>query len=171
MLGIPGVFDAVDHFRLAAFAEVDAAGQFTQDQNIHAGDPFRFQGRVRGHGSGNFDGAEVGEQAEAFAQTEDRFFRADLWRDIVPFRAADSAEQHGVGDFGRRDGGFRQGNAVFVDGGTAGQMRRADAFHIRPRGGGMQDRNRRRGDFRADAVAGNDDDVLFRHSHCAVPFT
>ena len=165
------MFHAVDHFRFAAFAKVDAAGQLPQDQDVHAGDPLRLQGRIGRHGGRNLDGAEVGEQAEAFAQAENRFFRANFRRDVVPFRPADSAEQHGVGSFGRRNGRFRQGNAKFVDGSAASQVRRAGAFHVRPGGGGMQDRDRRRSDFRTDAVAGNDNDVLFHHIHCADPFT
>ena len=40
---IPGLLHAADHLRLAALAEINAAGQFAHDQDIDAADPFRLQ--------------------------------------------------------------------------------------------------------------------------------
>ena len=61
------------------------------------------------------DRAQVREQAEAAAEGEQRLLRADRRVRVVPLRAADGAEQHGVGAAARLDVLGADGDAVGVD--------------------------------------------------------
>ena len=87
----------------AAVAEVDAAGQLADDEQVGAGDPLLAQragvdqGRARPHRP------QVREQPQPLAQAEQPLLgarRVGVGR--VPLRAADRAEQDRVGARGRR---------------------------------------------------------------------
>ncbi len=72
--------------RLAAVAEVDAAGQLADDEHVHAVEQLRAQRRGRGQRRMDADRSQVGEQAQAAAQREQRLLRADRRGRIGPLR-------------------------------------------------------------------------------------
>ena len=82
------------------FAEVDAARQFTDDQDV---EPFHHLALERG-GIGQrriADGrTQVGEEAEILAQPQQARLGAHIVRHLVPLGPAHRAEEHGVGGHG-----------------------------------------------------------------------
>ena len=65
------------------------------------------------------DGADVGEEAQALAQAEDRLLGADLGTGVVPLGAADGAEEDGVLALAHGQVLGPERGAVGVDGGAA----------------------------------------------------
>ena len=59
--------------------------------------------------------AQIDEQTQCGAQTEQRLLRALCARNIVPLRAAYRAEQHGIRILADLDGFIGQRDAVLVD--------------------------------------------------------
>ena len=107
--------------RLLALAEVDAAGQLADDEQVDAVEQLRPE-RRRGHERRvDRDRAQVGVQPEPAAQGEQRLLRADRRRRVGPLRTADGAEQDGVGRPARLDVLGSDGDAVGVDGDAAGE--------------------------------------------------
>ena len=96
-LGVDGALLAVaeigDGFRLA---EIDAAGEFAQDDDIEALDHLALE--ARGIRKRRIDDRrpDIGEQAEVLAQPQQPRFRPRVVGHLVPFRPADGAEDHGV---------------------------------------------------------------------------
>ena len=146
---------------LAVAVEVHAAQQFTHDQDVHAARQFRLQrGQVFQAGL-HAHRAQVGVAAQSLAQRQQAAFRAQVAGQQVPgavLRAADRAQQHRVGVFQGVAGGLRERVAVRVEGHAAdqvfldGHVGRDLAQHL----------HGRRRDFRADAVAGQGNDL--RHA-------
>jgi hypothetical protein len=81
----------------ARLAEVDVAGQFAHDQDVQPGHDLRLEGRGVGQFRIQDRRAQVGEQAELLADAQQAALRPLLARVVVPLRAADGAEQHGIG--------------------------------------------------------------------------
>ena len=119
---VPRAFDAIVDFRFAAVAEIDAADEFANDEDIGAGDDIRFERRVFGQDFRYLDRAQVDVEPQSLAQAQDGLFRAQFRVDVVPLVAADGAEEDGVGFLGRFDGIFRQGRTAEVIGRAAGRF-------------------------------------------------
>ena len=64
-------------------------------------------------------GADIGEQAEILAQSQQPRLRPRFVRHFVPFRPADSAEDHGIGGVSLGHGLVGNGDLVRVIAGTA----------------------------------------------------
>ena len=137
-----------------AVAEVDAARQLADDQQVGAGDQFGPQGAgVHERGAGA-DRAQVGVEAETPAQPEQALLgprRVGVGG--IPLRPADGTEQDGV----RAPAGLQhlvgQRRPVGVDGGAAGQVLAELELVDR-----LQQAARRGNDLRADPVAGQQGD-------------
>ena len=82
---------------LLGLAEIDAAGQLAHDQDVEALDELALQRGGVGERRIADGRAQVGEQAEILAQPQQAGLGAHVVGDLVPLRAADGAEQHGVG--------------------------------------------------------------------------
>ena len=132
--------------------EIDAAGQLTHDDEVHAFQQFGLdrrgaeRGRVRAHR------AQVGVQPQRLADRQQALFGADLGVRVGPLRAADRAEQDGVCLAARLQRSGRQRLAVAIDGDAP------DIVFLEPEGvtetggDGLQHRHGGGGDFRTDAV-------------------
>ena len=118
----------------AALAEIDAAGQFTHNQNVEvvADDVLLERGR-RAQFRENQRRAQVRKEPERRADAQKALFRAVMGRLAVPFRAAHRAQQRAVGRLADVDRLLRQRHARRVDRGAAEQRllemnRKAELF-------------------------------------------
>ena len=137
----------------AAVAEVDAAGQLADDEQVGAGDPLLAQRAGADQGRAGPDRAQVGVEAHALAQAEQALLGARrVGVGGVPFGAADGAEQDRVGGPAGLQHLVGEGGAVGVDRAAADQalveLELAQRLQQLPRGGD---------DLGADPVAGQDD--------------
>ena len=137
----------------AAVAEVDAAGQLADDQQVGAGDPLLAQRAGADQGRAGPDRAQVGVEAHALAQAEQALLGARRVRvGGVPLGTADGAEQDRVGGPAGLQHLVGEGGAVGVDRGAAHQplveLELAERLQQLLRGGD---------DLGADPVAGEDD--------------
>ena len=103
----------------ARFAEVDAAGEFADDQNVQPGHQFRFQRRRRGQWREQHRRTQIGEEIETGTQTQQALLGPLFHRQIVPLRPANRTEQHSIGPSCCLQGLRRQRRAVGVDGTAA----------------------------------------------------
>ena len=101
-----------DLFRLA---EVGAAGQLAQNQDIEAFDQLTLEARGFGERGVANRRAQVGEQVEFLAQPQQARLWADLVGDLVPLRPADRAKDDRVGGLGLGQHLVGQRRAVLVD--------------------------------------------------------
>ena len=120
--GVDGALLAVlQRDDLLGLAEVGAAGQLAQDQDVEAFDvlaPERGGFGERGIADG---GTQVGEQVEVLAQAQQAGLGAVLVGDLVPLRPADGAEHDGIGGFRLGQRLAVERHAVLVDGRAADQ--------------------------------------------------
>ena len=137
----------------AGVAEVDAAGQLADDEQVGAGDPLLAQRAGADQRRARPHRAQVGVQAHPLAQAEQALLgarRVGVGR--VPFRAADGAEQDRVGGAAGVEDLVGEGDAVRVDRGAADQalveLELAERLEQPPGGGD---------DLGADPVAGQED--------------
>ena len=106
---------------LLGLAEIGAARQFAQDEDVEALDVLALErGGLRQRRVAD-GGAQVGEQVEVLAQAQQAGLGADLVGHLVPFGPADGAEDDGVGGLRLGQRLVRQRHAVLVDGGAADQ--------------------------------------------------
>ena len=137
-----------------AVAEVDAAGELADDQQVGALDALAAQrARVEQRLAGP-DGPQVREQPEALAEAEQALLGPGLVGiGGVPLRAADGAEQHGVGRRHASSTSSVSGGAVLVDRGAADQVLvDLEVAEVGEHADG------RGADLRADPVAGQQHD-------------
>ena len=140
--------DAFDHAGndFVLQADVLALGVFAHDDQVHAG-PMRFQaGKI-------LDGPEVGEEIEFFAQGD-----VDALEAAADGRG-DRALQR---DFVALDRFVKRGGDVFAED-FEGLGAGGKALPLPLDAGSFEDANDGLGDFRADAVAGNERDFV-RHN-------
>ena len=137
----------------AAVAEVDAAGQLADDEQVGAGDPVLAQRAGADQRRARPHRAQVGVEAHPLAQAEQALLgarRVGVGR--VPFRAADGAEQDGVGAAAGLEHLVGERDAVGVDRAAAHQplveLELAQRLEQPPRGGD---------DLGPDPVAGQED--------------
>ena len=121
-LGVDAALLAVRQgFDAAWLAEIDAAGALAHDHDVEPAHHVGLEGRGVDQRVQHDGRAQVGEQAEFAAQGEDGEFGPVVEAEMVPLRAADGAEQHGVRLLGAGDGLLADGAALGVDRGTADQ--------------------------------------------------
>ncbi len=141
---------------LAGRAEVEAAEQLADEEDVGAFGDLGTQGRVgreRGVGDG---GAEVGVAAEGVANLEEAGLGTLVRGERVELFVADRAEQDGVGFEAGVEGGGGQGRAGGRDGDSAEEQGDEGEVVAAEFGDGLQDVDGFVGDFGADAVAGED---------------
>lgn len=116
-LRVPGLAGAVV---LLPLAEVDAARELAHDDEVGALADGGLERGVLDEGvRGEEAGAQVAVRAHLLAKLEEALLRADGAG--APFRAADGAEEDGVGGFGGAEGLVGQGGAVVVNGALDGR--------------------------------------------------
>ena len=163
-LGVDGALLAVaevsDGLRLA---EINAAGEFAQDDDVEALDHLALEARGFGQRRIADRRPDVGEQAEVLAQTQQTRLGPHVVGHLVPFRPADRAEDHGVA-------GVRLGHGVVGDRDPMGVVAAAPDQRLVDveAGDGLFreeiDEPLHLGhDFRADAVAGQEEELVGRH--------
>ena len=163
-LGVDGALLAVaeigDGLRLA---EIDAAGQLAQDDDVEALDQLALERRGIGQRRIGHGRAQVGVEREILAQPQQARLRPHVIGHLVPLRPADRAEDHGVGGMRLRHGGVGDRDLVGVVAAAADQpllgLERAHAVGVHP-----GDQLFHLGhDFGADAVAGEKQELVGRH--------
>ena len=141
----------------AGLAEIDAAGQLANEQDIEAGDDLGLERRrvdQRGEGPRR---AQVGEYAHAGAQGQQPCLGPHGIRLPGPLRPADRAHQHRIGGLGGSKRCRRQRHPVDIDCRAAEARLGHDDIES---GGGVQlldDTRRLTRHFGADAVAGEEE--------------
>ena len=111
-----GLAPALVALAAVMLAEVNVAGQLAADENVEAvADDFRLDRAGISERLVHLRRAQVDEQAQCGAQTEQRLLRTLFTRNLVPLRAADRAEQHGIRVLADLDGLIGQRDAVLVD--------------------------------------------------------
>ncbi len=146
----------VDLFHSRGRAEVEAAEQLADEEDVRAFGDLGTQGRVgreRGVGDG---GAEIGVAAEGVANLEEAGLGTLVRGERVEFFVADRAEQDGVGFEAGVEGGGGQRRAGGRDGDSAEEQRDEGEVVAAELGDGLEDVDGFVGDFGADAVAGED---------------
>ncbi|MNJ54906.1 hypothetical protein D3C77_503680 [compost metagenome] len=159
--GVVGLTLAACQLTGAAWrAEVDAAGQFANDENIQAGDDFRFQRRSVGQLRVEDRRAQVGEQAQLRTDLQQAALGANVALDLVPFRPANGAEQHGVGLACTFQGLVGQRHAVLVDGGATDHIVLQAEAELELVVGQLQNLDRLGHDFRTNAITWKNQNLL-----------
>ncbi len=134
-------------------AEVDAAGQLADDEQVGAGDPLLAQRAGADQGRAGPDRAQVGVEAHPLAQPEQALLGARRARvGGVPLRAADGAKQDRVGALAGLEDLVGEGDAVLVDRAATHQ-----ALVVGELAEGGEHLARGGDDLGADPVAGKDD--------------
>ena len=111
-----GLAPALVALAAVVLAEVDIAGQFAADENVETvTDDLRLDRAGIRQRLVHLRRAQVDKQAERGAQAEQRLLRTLFTRNLVPLRAADRAEQHGICLLADLDGLLGQRDAVLVD--------------------------------------------------------
>ena len=107
--------------------------------------------------------ADIGEQPELLAQAQQPRLRPRLERHLVPFRPADGAEDHRVAGVRLGHGLFGDGDLVGVICGTADQPFLGPEIGNTLLGVEAEQPLHLGHDFRADAVAGEQEKIVGRH--------
>ncbi len=112
-LGVDGALLAVAEVDdLLRLAEIDAAGELAQDQDVEPLDQLALQRGGIGERRIDDRRAQIGEQLEVLAQAQEPGLGPHLVGHAVPFRPADGAEDHRIG--GERLFHRRVGNRLAV---------------------------------------------------------
>ena len=138
----------------AAFTEVDTAGQLPDDQQVKSVfHRVRVEKALADQGGIELGRTEIGVKPHGLPDAEEAFFRANLSRQIVPFRSADSTQQNGICSQTPVQRFLRQGDARFINGDSAQQIfseaERMPVFLSNL----LQDLNGTVDDFRPDAIS------------------
>ena len=143
-------------------AEIDVAGQFTDDDDVQAGDDLRAQGGGGGQLRVEDGRAQVGKETQTAAQAQQATLGAHRVGQGFPLGAAHRAEQDGIGLPSEFQGGLRQGATGRVDGRAAHQgLVHVDIEAVLVAQAG-EDLDRLVDDLRANAVTRQDQN-LFAH--------
>ena len=147
---------SVSLFHQRGCAEVEAAEEFADEEDVDVFGDFRAQRGAFGERSVGDGGAKVGEASEGLADLQEAGFGTLVGREGVEFVVADCAEQDGVAferGVERRGGEWRAG---FGDGDAADEACDEDEVVAAEFGDGAENIGGLLGDFGADAVAGED---------------
>ena len=134
-------------------AEVEAAEEFADEEDVCAFSDFGAKGRVVGEGAVGDGGAQVGEATEGFADLQQAGFGALAGGQCVELVVTDGTEEGGVALQGGCEGMVGQGFAVGGDGDAAdGQWQELEDVAAMV-GDGGDDIDGFVGHFGADAVS------------------
>ncbi len=140
----------------ARCAEVEAAEEFADEENVGVFNDFRTKRRAFGERSVGDRGAQVGEAAKGLTDLQEASFGTLVWREGVEFVVANCSEENGVAfergvecRSGERRAGFSDGDAA-DEAFDKGEVVAAKFGDCAEDVGGFA------GDFGADAVAGED---------------
>ncbi len=100
---------------LLRLAEVGAAGQLAQDQEVEALDQLALETRCLGERRIADRRAQVGKQVQLLAQAQQAGLGTDLVGHLVPLRPADRAEDDGISGLGLGEDFLGERRAVLVD--------------------------------------------------------
>lgn len=157
-------FQSICSISAATVAEIDTAGQFTDDQDVDSlGRDIRMQRAGIGKRLVQDGRSEVGEKAHLGPKAQECFLRTFAARKAVPTRSADRSQKHGIASFAGHDRGGRQGFAGRVDGDAAGQKLLELKIMAVSNGNRFKDGPGAVGNFRTDAVSGDDGQMKSRH--------
>ena len=164
-LGVDGALLAVAEIGdLLGLAEIDAAGELADDQDVEAFDDLALERRGIGERGVADRGTEVGEELQVLAEAEEAGFGAHLVGDAVPLGAADRAEDDGVGTERLLHVLLGDRGAVLVVGAAADEtgleLEVGKLLAVEP-GDELFDLGH---DLGADAVAGEEEERLACHS-------
>ncbi len=164
--GVKGDGFAIAFFAALGIAEVDAAGEFADTEDIEAiRDEFVFDGGGVGEGGETGAGTEVGEEAEVFPQRKKGTpLGLDLGGEIFPFGTTDGAEEDGISLFTGFDGFLWEGGLVGggIESGATDEMGGTGDLEIEFGSDCVEDFEGNVHDFWSDAVAWKDGDGV-RH--------
>ena len=131
-------------------AKINITRQLADDEDVQTGHQLGLQaGRVHQFFVAD-GGAEVGKQAEVFAQTQNGLFGAQWAVEGVVFPVANSAKQNRIGFFGQLQGALGQRVTM----GVVSRATHQGAFHLEFQVQRIQDLDGLRDDFGANAVSG-----------------
>jgi hypothetical protein len=147
------VAEVGDGLRLA---EIDAAGQFAQDDDVEPLHDLALEARGVGERRIRDRGADIGEQSEVLAQPQQASLRAHIVGYVVPFRPAAGAEDDRIGGVRLRHRLVGNGDLVRVVAAAADQ--RLLDVELGDPGAGKEGEEpfHLRHHFRSDAVAGEE---------------
>ena len=158
--GVGGALSARIGFQ-AMLAEIDVAGEFAHEIDVHVAGAVGPQRRKAPERRVQIDRAKIDVQPQRLAQRQQTGFGALGERHGIPLGSADGAEQNGVGGPASRERFGGEGFARRVDGASAerelGEVELVAEF----RGAFLQHAHGDAHDFRADAVARQEDNFLF----------
>src|SRR6266550_22617 len=112
---------AAIHSLTALVAEIHAARQLADEDQVHSLQPLRAQWRCRGQRWMDAHGTKVGVHLQLSAQAKQSLLRALTRVGIVPARATDCAEENGVGILAKIDRLWRQWSAARIERASANQ--------------------------------------------------
>ena len=150
---------SASRFHQRGLAEVEAAEELADEEDIGRVGDLGLEGRAGGEGLVGDGRAEVGKAAELFADAEEAGLGALRGRERVELVVADGSEEDGVGGEGEVEGGLREWRAGLGDGDAADEGFGEGEGMAAEFGDGTEDVDGFGGDLGADAVAGKDCDV------------
>src|SRR5690606_10723348 len=150
---------AVADVAALGMAEVDAAGQLTDEEQVDVLGALGLEGRGVLEAGDHLDGADVREEAEVLAHAEQALLGAHRGAGVVPLGAADGAEEDGVRALEGAQGLLRQRGARLVDGDAADELLVVLEGVAELLGDRVEDLARGADDLGADAVAGEEGDL------------
>ena len=143
--------------------EVDPAGEFTHNHQVHPLDHLRFEAAGIDEGRNNLHRPEIGEQLHAGAQPKQAGFWPFLAGKAVEAGAADGGQQHSIGCLAGFQGAVGQRLTGGIDGTAAdGLFLKAQrktmtlAHHLQQLAGDS-------GDLGADAITGQENNAVLSH--------
>ena len=162
--GVHGALLAIlQRDNLLGLAEIGAAGQLAQDEDVEALHLLAPQRGGLGQGRIADGRAQVGEQIEVLAQAEQARLGADLVRHLVPLGPAHRAEQDRIGRLGLGQRLAVERHPVLVDGGTADEAGLGLELHLPLLVEEGDDALHLGHHLGADAVAGQEQERLCGH--------
>ena len=159
--GVDGSLAARGHVPSLGPAEIEAPRELPNHQEVDVLDALGAQCGDGDHRRIDANRPQVGEEAEAFAQPEQRRTRPDgaVRRRIVPFGSPDRAEQDRVRRLAESQRLWPQRDAIGIDGGTAHKVGHIVEAEPHPTGGRVQHSASRLGHLGPDAIPGEYDDT------------
>ena len=173
-LGIKGFLMLTAAFAAFWLAEVDAAGQFANAENVEAvGSDVGAQRAELLQPLVQFGRTQVAEQFEVLTQRQQR---TALWllggRQVFPFRTTDGAEQDRIRLFASGDGRLRQGSPLTVNSRPTDVILAGGNVHGKTLAHGFQYFHRLVHHFRANAITRqNGNMVILRHYTVSLLFS
>src|SRR6516165_2249826 len=163
-LGIDGallpIAEVVNRLRLA---EIDAAGELAQDDDVEPVDHFALEARGCRERGITDRRPDIGEEAEVLAQPQEACLWAGVVVDLVPFRPSDRPEDHGIRGMRLCHGLLPDGDLMGVITAAAYQLFLSLEPHVPARVEPCNELFHFGHHFGADAVAGEKEKLVCRH--------